>query len=338
MTRKIRTYRKAMSVFRVFIVVSIIFSFLFCKSAMAQDRIIYLHPTAGGEKFLVDDKENLLSFQQLIPVYDENDEKKLNSYLKNILTDEDMKILGKMTVLDALTGFIDLEDDNTDYIYISLKSKELVVKNPYMNEKSGPVWFEVEKWETEENEYVSIWYFRRKRNEDFNIILKIKEDTRMEFGRFSLLPEEFKKGKQYNQVHNNFKIEAYGEYYSEPLIQYLPEGKEEYTSLGFISYTDSIDIAIGTLFGFRYELIDSTKEGEYTFNVIHPEFKTGPEKGQTELKINKSCLSRKFDDIIWEFSEEYELVPGTWTIQLLNGDKILYEKRFYLSLDNKVDN
>lgn len=243
-----------------------------------------------------------------------------------------------MTVLDALTGFIDLEDDNTDYIYISLKSKELVVKNPYMNEESGPVWFEVEKWETEENEYVSIWYFRRKRNEDFNIILKIKEDTRMEFGRSSLLPEEFKKGKPYNQVHNNFKIEAYGEYYSEPLIQYLPEGKEELTTLGFISYTDSIDISIGTLFGFRYELIDSTKEGEYTFNVIHPEFKTGPEKGQTELKINKSCLPGKSDDIIWEFSEEYELVPGSWTIQLLDEDKILYEKKFYLSLDNKVDN
>ena len=333
MTRKFRTYQRVIITSRFFIVVSIIFSFLFCKSAMAQDRIVYLHPVSGGERFFVDDRENLIQFQQLIPVYDENDEKKLNSYLKTILMDEDMKILGKMTVLDALTCFIDLEDDNTDYIFISLKSKELVAKHPYMNEESGPVWFEVEKWEPEENEYVSIWYFRRKRNEDFNIILKIKEDTRMEFGRFSLLPEEFKKGKLYNQVHNNFKIEAYGEYYSEPLIQYLPEGKEEYTSLGFISYTDSIDISIGTLFGFRYELIDSTKEGEYTFNVIHPEFKTGQEKGQTELKINKSCLSGKFDDIIWEFSEEYELVHGTWTIQLLDEDKIRYEKKFYLLLD-----
>lgn len=332
MTRKIRTYRKAMSVFRVFIVGSIIFSFLFCKSAIAQDRIIYLHPTAGGPMFSLEDPDSFDEFWQLIPIFDEKDEEKVTTYLAEILRGEEQKILGDMTILDAIVGFIKLDDDHTDYIFISPKSNEVIYKDPYMNDESGPVCFDVEKIPWEENTFVSVFYFRRKEDEDFNVIFNIYEAL-IVWGKDALLPKSFKKGEPCSTDCYPFRINACGEMYVASYFQRTTKGEEKSESVGFISYTDSIEIRLGTKIGFEYELIDSTLEGKYKVNIIHPEYKFGPEKGQTNCTDEKENKFGKLYHIIWEFTEEYELIPSEWIIQLLDEDKILYEKKFYLLLD-----
>ncbi|MCK4575464.1 DUF3859 domain-containing protein, partial [candidate division WOR-3 bacterium] len=248
-----------------------------------------------------------------------------------ILRGEEEKILGDMTILDAIVGFIELDDDYTDYIFISPKSNEVIYKNPYMNDKSGPVYFDVEKISWEENTFVSIFYFRRKEDEDFNVIFNTYEAL-IDWGKDALLPESFKKGELYSTECYPFRINACGEIYVTSYFQRTTKGEEKSESVGFISYTDSIEIRLGTKIGFEYELIDSTLEGKYQVNIIHPEYKFGPEKGQTTCPDEKEHTFGKPDIVIWEFTEKYELIPGEWTIQLKDDEEVIFEKYFYLYL------
>jgi len=320
MHEKIHLYRKVTSGFCVFILIFVILSLLVYKSSMAQKRIIFLHPTAGGPVFYLEDPDVFNEFWQLIPIYAENDEGKVTAYLAEILRDEEGKILGDMTVLDAMTGFIELKDDYTDYICISPKSNEIIYKNPYMNEENGPVWFDAEKIPWEENAFVSVFYFRRKTDEEFSIVLKIYE-TQIEVTKYIFLPESFKKGEPCNALCYPFKINACGEMYVASYTQRTTEGEEKFENVGFISYMDSIKIRLGTKIGFSYELIDSTLEGKYKVNIIHPEYKFGSEKGQSNCLDEKEYKFGKPEQVIWEFTEEYELIAGEWIIQLMDDEK-----------------
>ena len=318
---------------RISLILILIAFFSYAESQ--NDKLFFDDVIVGNIKLHVSDVSNSLNSYQLIPVNTNEDVEKVRAYLSTILIEKDYQIFPDVTLLDMLTNFIHL-DEKTAYVFISPKTQNLIANTPYLKFNSDDVWFDIEKSEFDEDEFVSLWIFYVERNKDFRLILKLY-DTRIETGLYSLLPETFKKGKPINEIHNDIKIIAYGEFFSEPHINYLPNHKEEYECLDLKSYTDSIEIDIGTMIGIKYELLgsDSTIEREYTFKIIHPEYKTGLQKGQKEELLHKYSKVGKVDYMIWEFTEDFELIPGTWTFQILEGVKVLYEKKFYLSLNSE---
>ena len=166
-------------------------------------------PDVGGELFYVDDSEGFVEFYQLIPIGNDKEKKRFISYLATILRDENATVLGGTTVLETMVSFITFDGDNLTYAFISSKSKDLIVKEPYKIPGSDDVWFEMETIKTDENEFVSLWLFKRKIDDDFRINLKISEVVRLEVGKYTLLPEMFKMGDEYNEVHGQFKIIAF---------------------------------------------------------------------------------------------------------------------------------
>ncbi len=328
-----------MNLNRISMVFLLIIAFSVVTSAQNEDRIIYLHPTSGGSVLLLKDPDNFDEFWQLIPMHNEQDEERVRSYLKEILVgiEGEVEGLGKMTMLDFLVGLGKYDDEYTDYVFISRKSDEVIHSDPYMNDTIGPVWFDLEKIAREEDAFVSVFYFRRKKHEAFSVTIKIYE-TEIEMGKDFLLPKAFKKGEPCSTECYPFTINAYGEIYVASFIQRTSKGKDTFENVGFVSYLDSVELHLGAKIGFEYELIDSTKEGTYKFNIIHPEYISGPYKGQTECPTEKEIKFGKVDHIIWEIAEEYELEPGELTIQLFNNlDGLIYEKKFYLYFTEQGD-
>jgi hypothetical protein len=299
--------------------------------AVSEEPRIHF-PNVGGELFYVDDPEDFVGFYQLIPISNGEVKEKFVSYLATILRDENATVLGGATILETIVTFITFDTENLTYAFISSKSNNLIVKEPYKVSGSDDVWFEMKTIKDDKNEFVSLWLFKRKREDDFRLHLDIPEVVRLEMGRYTLLPEIFKKGERYEKVHDQFRIIAFGEYYAEPFIQELPQETEEFTTVDFKAYTDTIAITLGTQFGFRFELFDEEKEGSYTFLMEHPPYKTGPKKDETEFVEEKECAANRVDDIVWEFQNEYELVPGKWSIKLLDGNKTIYKKDFHLTI------
>jgi hypothetical protein len=314
----------------LFLLPSIATSQVSVESEVVTDSSAILFPAVGGEIFYVDDDQNLVNFYKMVPVGDEEDQEKLASYLVTILRDADAKVLGDLTVLETIMGFIHYDDERMSYLFISSKSKDIVTKEPYLNPTTGDVWFDMEGIIPDTAEFVSIWAFTRERNSDFRIVLKMTETVRLEMGRHTLLPEEFKAGTPYEKTHRPFKIHACGEYYAEPFVQLLPQEGDTFTTVDFISYEDSIAVKSGSMFGFRYELIDSTREETFTFRTIRPV----PGNGDTQAEHfeERTCVFGKDDDLIWEFEKSEELVPGTWTMQIMDGDRSIFEKEFIITI------
>lgn len=302
------------------------------ESGISSDPSFSLFPTVGGEIFYVEDEQNLVNFYKLIPVGDDQAREKLASYLATILRDADAKVVGDMTVLETILEFIRFDEENRTYVFISSKSEEIVTKEPCMNDRSGDIWFDMEGILPDTSRFVSIWAFSRKRSDDFRIVLRMSETARLEMGRYTLLPEEFKTGTPYDSTHHPFRIHAFGEYYCEPFVQMLPQECDTFTTVDFKSYVDSISVNLGSMFGFRYEVADSLKEGTYTFRTIRPVL---PESGgdtYAEHFEERACIFEEADDIIWEFEKTEELVPGTWTMQIMDGGRTIFEKKFFISI------
>lgn len=302
------------------------------ESGNAPDSSALAFPTVGGEIFYVDDEQNLVNFYKLIPVGNDGEKEKLASYLATVLRDANAKVLGDMTVLEMILGFVYYDDRRTSYIFVSSKSEEIVTKEPYFNQKTGDIWFDMEGIVPDTAQFVSIWAFTRERGEDFRIVLRMSETVRLEMGKCTLLPEEFKRGKPYERTHGPFMVHAFGEYFSEPFVQMLPQECDTFTTVDFISYSDSIPARLGTMFGFRYELTDSTREGTFTFRTIQPSIAGATDDSQTEHFEQREPAFKESDDLIWGFEKTDELTPGTWIMQIIDGEKIIFEKKFFISI------
>jgi hypothetical protein len=296
------------------------------------DSSAILFPVVGGEIFYVRDEQNLVNFYKLIPVGSARDKEKLASYLTAILRDADAKVIGDMTVIETILGFVYFDDERTSYIFISSKSEDIVTKEPYIDPHTRTIWFDMEGIIPDTAEFVSIWAFTRARTDDFRIALRMSAKAQLEIGRHTLLPEEFKRGKPYKGLHQPFRIHAYGEYYSEPFIQTLSQESDTFAAVDFISYSDSLAVQRGSMFGFRYELIDSTREGTYTFRIIRPALPDGEGAAQAEYFEERECVFEEVDDLIWEFENIDEVLPGTWLMQIMDGERIVFEKEFFISI------
>ena len=289
----------------------------------SQSQNESITPIVGNEKFFVDNHLDELRFNQLIPVESIKDVLEIKKYISKFLRDKNIKVIDdKITLLDMLTTFIEL-DVKTAYIYISPVSDRLIWKQPY--KKNNKICFDVKRENPDDTPYVSIWVFYVNKNEEFSLKF-ISDGTGLEQGKYSLLPEHFRKGNKLVEECGDFNIIAFGEYFIEKYIEFKDDVVEnEFNVYDFKNYCDLFKAEIGTKIGFRYEHLIGD-EIEYTIKIIHPEYTAGPDKGKTEDIFPWKFGPNEIDDFIWEFSEEYEIVPGEWIFQIFNSEKLLFEK------------
>ena len=57
-------------------------------------------------------------------------------------------------------------------------------------------------------------------------------------------------------------------------------------------------------------------------------------KEKNEFEIDLLCKYNKEDNLIWQFSEAHEMVPGKWIFQITDNTKVIYQKEFTVELPN----
>lgn len=99
--------------------------------------------------------------------------------------------------------------------------------------------------------------------------------------------------------------------------------------------TTQIPTKKGTVFGFRFDIL-SWPDGwhdKITLKYEHPEIVRPDGKKSTGFEIRKRTRERKAppdDGIVYSLSEDFELVPGKWTLSVLYKDEPVLTKTFTL--------
>jgi hypothetical protein len=105
------------------------------------------------------------------------------------------------------------------------------------------------------------------------------------------------------------------------------------TNIRRAATTTTVPAEIGVHFGFRYHISGQPAGQQIVLKkmVIYPEGGIKSPKSPTPLLKNEYELARKIGETSYTdyaFDDPWELVPGTWTMQLWDGDRKLAEKVF----------
>lgn len=140
------------------------------------------------------------------------------------------------------------------------------------------------------------------------------------------------------------KVKAYGVFRvdSEEKTEHVdgtPSGIRRTAEQAWVAEKgEKIRAKLGLRFGIEYSLAGLPKDQDVTIRkvVIHPTIKTpdGRERTtyQTEVKRHTSKDGTFSAQTGYGFDHDYELVAGTWTIQMWYGERKLVEQRFDVRL------
>jgi len=97
--------------------------------------------------------------------------------------------------------------------------------------------------------------------------------------------------------------------------------------------TTKVPAKLGVNFGFRYRIVGGPKERSVTLKkvVVYPPAGVQPPQSSTPLQRDERTLMRSIGETFYAgygFDDPWELVPGTWIIQLWQADHKLAEKQF----------
>ncbi len=98
-----------------------------------------------------------------------------------------------------------------------------------------------------------------------------------------------------------------------------------------IQETDRIHGILGTAFGVKYKVKSEKKWGRahLQVKVIHPETVNPDTHATATLDAwHKSVSVNRITGDFWIFEHDWEIVPGTWTFQIWQRNKLLAEKSF----------
>lgn len=98
--------------------------------------------------------------------------------------------------------------------------------------------------------------------------------------------------------------------------------------------TDRVPARVGTMFGFRYQIVGQPLGQPVLLKFVTRFPRPGllpPGSRGEPVAINEYTSPRAIGDIFWRgygFDEPWELVPGVWTFEIWSGDDKLIEKSF----------
>jgi len=118
----------------------------------------------------------------------------------------------------------------------------------------------------------------------------------------------------------------------DPWVVSLTKGNMDKLKIRIKS--DKVIADIGTSFGIRYRLKGDTRENiVITTRILTPGLKKPDSQGETimmeEWEDNRAVGEDSYEGFI--FLDDYQLVPGKWTIQLFHEERKLAEKDFEIS-------
>jgi hypothetical protein len=97
-----------------------------------------------------------------------------------------------------------------------------------------------------------------------------------------------------------------------------------------IEETTQIPAKLGAKFGMRYRLAGKTATNTpLTLLYLTPGVTTPDGLRHDKFVVEQTLLQNSAQDLMaFEFSENYELVPGEWHFMVFQGDRLLAEQRF----------
>lgn len=281
------------------------------------------YPVIGSDVYEINPKATIDNPYQLIKTETKEDLLKVRTYLNEIIKTKGLKSFKT----DRFAEFY-YNPSKTTYVFISSQHDKWIYKKPYI--KDGNIWLEGVEKNPSSAPHFSAWVFYVPKNMKFRVRIKSGEFD-IETGRTTLLSERFKKGEKKSENAGDFNIISSGEYFNEDKLVFTQKGVEKQNVFGVKSYLNSITAEKGSLFGFAFVYKGRTPK-KYTFKIIHPEFPTVMGKEKNEFELDILCKYNKEDNLIWQFSEEHEMVPGKWIFQITDNNKLIYQKDFTVKL------
>jgi len=92
--------------------------------------------------------------------------------------------------------------------------------------------------------------------------------------------------------------------------------------------TNKVPAVLGTVFGIRARRFGDSSE-RYTYTWSFPEMRN-PADGRvwTEMTGTHELEGGGVHPFLVRINNDWEAVPGDWTIQMLNGERVVLEKTF----------
>jgi len=97
-----------------------------------------------------------------------------------------------------------------------------------------------------------------------------------------------------------------------------------------LSETDKIPATVGTVFGFRM-VLDGETTASLSFRWTFPAMQN-PANGQiwTEMTGAQELSSDQAHPFLARINNDWEAVPGDWTLQVLRSERVVAEKVFHV--------
>jgi len=97
-----------------------------------------------------------------------------------------------------------------------------------------------------------------------------------------------------------------------------------------LSETDEIPATVGTVFGVRM-MLDGEITASLSFRWTFPAMQN-PANGQiwTEMSGTRELSSDRAHSFLARINNDWEAVPGDWTLQVLRSEQVVAEKVFHV--------
>lgn len=118
--------------------------------------------------------------------------------------------------------------------------------------------------------------------------------------------------------------------FQSPLQQYEPGERLLTQNSQTIEQTSVIPAQLGSRFGLRYSL-SGKQAGEEPLTLLYltPGVVTPDGRRHDKIVVQQPLAANAVQDVMaYEFSENYEVVPGVWQFMVFQGDRLLVQQRF----------
>lgn len=104
-------------------------------------------------------------------------------------------------------------------------------------------------------------------------------------------------------------------------------------NMRFLPESEAVKAQIGTSFGARFRSVGTPNDALVSLQTvwkIPPPGLTDPRDGKTYRESRSTFTTRIGTDYLsgYGFNEQWEIVPGTWTLQIWRSDRLLLERNF----------